>query len=169
MRNRYLPWLGSIAAGVALAVAGGMLVVAVGAKADARRALDNSERLHQAQLDVARAEEALGGNDLGDANQAAANANETALRVGEVTERIVAQLSKVRVTVDRITAVARRSSRSAAFARRQTDVASDLLGSIGGYQTAAARLARITNDALERVLEALRRTNREFPGGGFPP
>lgn len=168
MRDRLLPWLAVLGSALLLAGAAAALFVALGAKGDATAALRNSERLHEARLDVARAERALGGGDLGDANQAAGNANRTALRVGEVTERIVRQLSKVRATVDRITSVAEEGSQSAVFARRQTDVAADLLGSIRGYQTAAARLARITNEALERVLSALRRTNRNFPAGGLP-
>lgn len=168
MRARFVPWLGVGVAGLMLLATSGMLLVAIGAKGDASTALANSERLYEARLDVARAEKALGGGDLGDAGEAARDANQTALRVGEVTERIVRQLSKVRASVDRITAVAEEGSQSAVFARRQTDVAADLLGSIRGYQTAAARLARVTNEALERVLAALKRTNRNFPGGGLP-
>lgn len=161
-------WLGPVAAGLSLILAGGMLLVALGAKADADDALDNSRRLYHAQLDVAEAQEALGGSDLGDANEAAADANRTALRVGEVTERIVARLGGLKRAVDDLTSISRRGSQNAVFARRQTDVASDLLGSIRGYQTAAARLALTTNDALERVLRALEETNEDFPGGDFP-
>lgn len=168
MRARLLPWLGVGVAALLLLATSGMLFVAIGAKGDASDALANSERLYEARLDVARAEAALGGGDLGDANEAASSANQTALRVGEVTERIVRQLSKLRSSVDRITLVAKEGSQSAVFARRQTDVAADLLGSIRGYQTAAARLARVTNEALARVLAALERTNRNFPGDGLP-
>lgn len=163
MRVRLLPWLGVIGAGLILVASVGLLVAALGARADAQRSLENARRLHAARIDVARAQEELGGTDLSDANESAQRANRIALRVGHVTRRIVTQLTRVQETIGEINATARRGTRNTVFARRQTDVASDLLGAIGGYQEAAARLSRMTNRALERILAALRETNEQFP------
>ena len=56
--------------------------------------------------------------------------------------------------------------RTFAFTRRQATVANDLIGAVAGYQQAASKLAKETNEALERILAALRETNRSFPNLG---
>lgn len=148
---------------IACLIAGTMLLVAVGAKQQASEARERAESLRQARVEVALAERRLGGSDIGDALASARAANATAVRVGVVVERIAASLGPTAQTsVDALRA-ARLGIRNAAVARRQTDVASGILGAIAGYQSSASRYSVITNRALVKILRALRKTNEEFP------
>lgn len=160
MTRRSLPWVGAL---LSISLGGTMLAIGLSSKIDAGRTLARAERLHQAQLDVAEAEAALGNSDLSDAVESARRANATAVEVGRVTQQMADQLVKTRSTVEAMLAASERGAGSAVFARRQTEVASDILATIAGYQGAAERYSGITNRALERVLRALRKTNESFP------
>lgn len=161
MIRRSLPWLG---ASMSLLIGAAMFFIGSSSKLDARATLSTATQLHAAQLEVAEAEAALGGGDLSDAVAAAERANATATEVGRTTRRMATLLIETRQTVDQMLATSQRGARSAVFAREQTEVASDILAAIAGYQASAERYAGITNRALERVLAALRETNESFPG-----
>jgi hypothetical protein len=150
----------------ALAIAGvGMLFVAVRMRLDANSSLEGTRRLQSARLHVARAQEQLGDSDIEDALARAKKANAAAERVGVLTEKVLALLRPTAVRARSITTEARRGTRNAVTARRRAEVTSRILGAIAGYQRAAGSYANITNRALHRILIALRKTNRSFPGG----
>lgn len=158
--------LGLIGSAIALATGIALFVVAAGGRSDAHGTLATTERLHEAQLAVAEAEADLGGTDLGDAILAARRANQAAVRVGHVTARIVKLLHRSEATVGAMLQASERGASGAIFARDQTRIAASILAAINSYQAAAERYSGVTNRALERVLRALRETNRSFPGGG---
>ena len=147
-----------------LALGSGVAVVAsYQVRSQARTTLEGQVRLYSARQHVARAQEALGDADIKDALIGATEANEAAERVSLVTRRIVKLLRPATRTADVIAASARTGLRGARFARRQTEVAAQVLGAISGYQSAARGYSRSTNRALRRILEALQRTNDTFP------
>jgi len=158
-------WIGVGLAALVLVGSVGMFAVALGARSDANETLGGALRLHNAQLDVAEAERALGNSDLGEAVRAARSANRVALEVGRATSKIVTLLRDTDDAAGAIAASARRGTRGAVFTRRQTEIVGDALGAIAGYQRAASRFSSDTNRSLRRILAALRRTNEEFPGG----
>jgi hypothetical protein len=73
-------------------------------------------------------------------------------------------LGSAEKTAAGVTRVSRASVRNVSLSRQQTGATTDLLGLISGYQRAAGGFAKDTNSALERILRAVRRTNRSFPG-----
>lgn len=161
MMRKLLPWIGAV---LSVSLGGTMFAIGLTSKMDAGGSLSQAERLHQAQLDVAEAEAALGNSDLSDAVESARRANATAVEVGRVTEQMSELLVDTRSRVEAMLAASQRGAGSAVFARRQTEIASHILATIATYQGAAQRYSGITNRALERVLRALRETNESFPG-----
>jgi conjugal transfer/entry exclusion protein len=144
-------------------IAAGAVVVASGTEHDAGKALEGSTKLYRARLDVARAEEELGTSDFAKAIATANEANASAVKVGAVTKRIVQLLDGTRSAADDITAATERGANTVEFTRRQTALAAGILEAISGYQSSATRYASVSNKALERILRALRATNRSFP------
>ncbi len=160
----FFAWAGC-ALSILLAAAGlASVLVSENLRATAWESQQGALELYGARLGVARAQEKLGESDLESALQSARSANETALRVGDVTERIVALLRPTAATARASVAASEESVRGAALTRRQTQVAGRVLGAISGYQRDAARYAAITNRALLRILIVLRETNENFPG-----
>jgi ABC-type transporter Mla subunit MlaD len=140
--------------------------VSAGTKVQASGTLDGARRLYAARLDVAAAEEALGGSDLEDALKSAKEANATAARVRSVTTEIADLLASAEQAATATSETSEEAVRTVSLTRRQTSATADLLALIAGYQTSATRFADDTNRALQRILRALRKTNESFPGGG---
>ena len=139
-------------------------VVAAGAKVQARGSLSGAQQLYEARLGVARAQEALGSSDLHDAVASAGRANETAEKVRAITTEIADLLASAEAVAGSTSETSQRAVRNVALTRRQTRASGDLLALIAGYQRAATSFAADTNSALRRILRAVRRTNRSFPG-----
>lgn len=154
---------GSIVSALALAVAIGMLALALDVRVTASGARDRALSLYRARLDVAEAEKRLGGSHIEDALVAARRANATAVRVGGVVRRIARTLGPAARMSAAALATARQGVQQAGAARRQTRIVGGILGAIAGYQESAEGYAAITNNALVRILKALRKTNEEFP------
>lgn len=166
--RRVLPWIGTALAGMVAATAILVAFVSANLERTARQSLDGAHELFAARLAVAEAEKELGGGGIDDAIESARKANERAEEVGKITARLVATLNPAARTAGAITGSSRRSAQNVSFTRRQAEAANGLIGAVAGYQAAAARLAERTNTALERILKALRKTNRSFPGTGGP-
>lgn len=151
--------------GSALLAVIGVAAVAIAfqSKGQAQDSLESALRLRQARIDVAEAQEALGGSDIDDAVASGEEANAVALRVGERTERIAALLEPMQDSAARSVSEGRRGIRGAVTARRQTEIAADVLAALAAYQRAAGENASITNNALRRILIALRETNEDSP------
>lgn len=151
--------------GSALLAVIGVAAVAIAfqSKGQAQDSLESALRLRQARIDVAEAQEALGGSDIDDAVASGEEANAVALRVGERTERIAALLEPMQDSAARSVSEGRRGIRGAVTARRQTEIAADVLAALAAYQRAAGENASITNKALRRILIALRETNEDSP------
>jgi hypothetical protein len=151
--------------GSALLAVIGVAAVAVAfqSKGQAQDSLESALRLRQARIDVAEAQEALGGSDIDDAVASGEEANAVALRVGERTDRIAALLEPMQDSAARSVSEGRRGIRGAVAARRQTEIAADVLAALAAYQRAAGENASITNKALRRILIALRETNEDSP------
>ena len=151
--------------GAALLALIGIAAVAVAfrSKAQAQDSLESALQLREARIDVAEAQEALGGSDIDDAVASGEEANAVALRVGERTERIAALLEPMERSAARSVSESRRGIRGAVAARRQTEIAADVLAALAAYQRAASDNASITNRALRRILVALRETNEDSP------
>lgn len=141
----------------------GTAVVAYNAKNQAHSSLEQARRLRDARLEVARAQEALGSSDINDAAEAGDKANAVALRVGQQIDRIAQLLGPLQSSATRSTTQGRKGIRGAIAARRQTQVAADVLEALAGYQIEASENAVRTNRALRRILVALQKTNRNFP------
>lgn len=159
-------WAGPVASVIALALSATMAVVSFGFAADARDSVEGAQALFDAQVRVADAQDKLEGTDLQEAITSAREANAVAFRVGKVTARIVSFVESAQEAVDALISTSQRGAQSAVFASRQLDAAAGILSEIGGYQRQAKASAGKTNRALRKVLEALRKTNRSFPGGG---
>ena len=166
--NRILSWAIIALCGVLALGSVVALVASYQVRSESRSALLAQVTLYSARLHVETAQAALGDTDIKDALIGARKANQAAARVALVTRRIVRLLRPMTRTADVIAVSARSGLRGARFARRQTEVAAQLLGAISGYQSAAGRYAQSTNRALERILEALRRTNGSLPLGLLP-
>ena len=156
-------WIGLGISAVLLLASFGALFVASTSKSQAHSSLRDAIRLHEARLDVARAQEALGGSDIQDAVRSGREANATALRVGALTKRIVDLLTPLTEKTKRTVVSGRRGIRSTVVAKKQTAVVSRILGAISGYQRSAVADADKTNSALRRILKALRETNESIP------
>ena len=163
-----LAWIGAVLAGVVAAAAIAMAFVSANLNRTAQDSLHGALELHGARLSVAAAEKELGGGDIQGALESARRANARAETVGAVTEELVATLRPTSKRAAAITESSRRSAENVAFTRRQATVANDLIGAVAGYQQAASKLAQDTNEALERILAALKETNRSFPNLGAP-
>jgi hypothetical protein len=161
--NAWRPWAGLVLAALVAVASFGALVVATRSKSQAHSSLEDAIRLREARLDVARAERALGGSDIGDAVRSGRKANAVALRVGTLTDRIVDLLAPLSDSTKEAVEQGRRGIRNSVVARRQTEVAAEILGAIAGYQHAAVTDADETNAALRRILSALRETNESIP------
>lgn len=162
--RRALSWIApALSATLALGSVGAM-VLATGEGDAARRALEGSARAHVAERAVVRAQEGVSETDIAGALAAIRRANEAAERVALLTEELVGSLEPTVEEASRAVGSARDGAGSAAAARAETRLAADLLAAIAGYQSAASDSADVTNDALRRVLSALRETNRRFPG-----
>lgn len=155
-------WIAALAAGLLAAASIGTLGVALGTHRDAADSLDRAQRLVAAQVAVERAQERLGNSDLEAAVASAEHANATALEVKALIAQMVRLLTPARGTAGSIVDSAREGTENVVYARRQTELVAQLLGAIAGYQGSATESSRRTNGALERVLEALRETNRSF-------
>ena len=140
------------------------VVLAESSATKARGALLDALRLQRAQLEVARAQEALGGTDLDDAIARAERANHAARRIEAVTARIVSLLEAARADADIVIAAARRSLRSLKTTRADAGTAAELLAALAAHQRDSAGSAAVTNHALARILAALERLNRSLPG-----
>ena len=151
------------ASALLLALSLATVAVAFRSKSQAQDSLESALQLREARLDVARAQDALGSSDIGDAITSGRKANAVALRVGERTDRIAALLEPMRESVERSTSQGRRGIRGAVAARRQTEIAAEVLEALAGYQRAATDSASVTNGALRRILTALRETNEDAP------
>ena len=112
---------------------------------------------------MSSAQRSLGGSDIRQALASINRANRTALRISSLTDRIVGLLSPTGRSASGAVALARRGAGSASSARRLVVVISGDLGAIAGYQRAGSADAGSTNQALRRILRALRETNRSFP------
>ena len=141
-------------------------VVSATTKAQARSTLDSALRLYEARLGVMRAQEALGESDLDDAVASATRANETAERVKAITTDIADLLASAETAAQATSSTSKKAVKNVTLTRRQTAATSDVLAVIAGYQRAASGFADETNAALRRILKAIRKTNRSFPGGG---
>lgn len=162
--KRSLPWIGAaLSILVALASAGAFLASANTA-ASAEDTLDNARRLAAARTDVTEAQEAIGESDLESAVVSAREANATALRVGNVTDRIARLLETTDALAAAITGASQRGVLSTQVTRRQSQLAARIIAWIAGYQRDSARFSEVNNRALRRSLAALRETNRSFPG-----
>jgi hypothetical protein len=166
--KKVLGWLGAIVAGLVAALAIVLVFVSAGLSRTAQESLNGALELHAARLNVAAAEKELGEGDIEGAIDAARKANARAETVGAITEELVATLRPTSRTAAAIAESSRRSAKNVAFTRRQAAVANDLVGAVAGYQQAASKLANDTNEALERILAALRETNRSIPDIGVP-
>lgn len=166
--RKVLAWCGAIVAGLVAALSIVLVFVSANVSHTARESLRGALELHAARLNVAAAEKELGGGDIEGAIESARKANARAETVGTITEELVATLRPTSRTAAAITESSRRSAENVAFTRRQAAVANDLIGAVAGYQQAASKLAKDTNEALERILAALRETNRSIPNIGFP-
>jgi hypothetical protein len=166
--KKTLGWVGAVAAGLLATASIAMAFVSSDVERTARASLEGARELLAARVAVAEAEKALGGSDIGSAIASAREANARAEDVGSITADIVASLRPTGRTAKAITESSKRSAENVGFTRRQAAAANDLVGAVAGYQHAAARLADRTNDALQRILQALRRTNRSFPNPGPP-
>ena len=162
--RRAASWVGIALAGLVTIGSIGTLTLALGTHADATASLERARRLEDAQEAVARAEAQLGESDLQTAVATAERANATALEVKSLIERMVRLLAPTRETAGSIVASARSGTSNVVYAHRQTELAAQLLGAIAGYQGSATESARKSNRALERILAALRETNRSFEG-----
>jgi hypothetical protein len=156
-------WAGLAVSGLLALASFGALAVATQSKSQAHSSLEDAVRLRRARLDVAKAQRALGGSDIGDAARSGQRANAIALRVGVLTERVVDLLEPLSGSTKRAVEQGRRGIRNSVVARRQSEVASGILVAIAGYQHAAVENADRTNKALRRILAALRETNESFP------
>jgi hypothetical protein len=134
----------------------------------AQGSLDGARALFSARLQVAQAEKELGEGNIDAAIASAQQANERAEKVGSITAELVATLRPTGRTAKAVADSSRRSAQNVAFTRRHAGAANELIGAVAGYQVAAARLADRTNEALERILAALRKTNRSFPNALGP-
>jgi len=141
-----------------------IMFVSIGAKNNAHSTLEQAQHLYQARVDVGEAQEALGDSDLGSAIESARKTNETADRVHAITTQIASLLESAEVSATATSRLSGQSVRNVSLSRKQTKATTDLLGLISGYQRAAGGFAVDTNSALERILRALKRTNRSFPG-----
>ena len=165
---KVLGWAGAVAAGLVAAVCIALAFISANVERTAQESLRGGLELHAARIAVAEAEKELGEGDIAGAIESAREANERAERVGEVTAELVATLRPTSRTATAITDSSRRSAKNVAFTRRQAEAANDLVGAVAGYQQAASDLARKTNAALERILAALRKTNRSIPDLSVP-
>lgn len=159
------------AVGVALAAllaVGSVAIAVVSAttKAQAHSTLESAHRLYEARLGVMKAEEALGGSDLDTAVESAGRANATAEKVKTITTDIADLLASAEAAARATSSTSKRAVENVTLTRRQTGATSDVLAVIAEYQQAASAFADDTNAALRRILRALRKTNRSFPGGG---
>jgi hypothetical protein len=166
--RKALSWVGTVLAGLVAAAAVATAFVSADIERTARGSVDGARELLAARIAVAEAEKELGGGDIGSAIESAREANARAEDVGAITAKVVASLRPTGRTAKAITNSSKRSAENVAFTRRQASAANDLIGAVAGYQQAAVRLADRTNDALRRILDALRRTNRSFPNPGPP-
>ncbi len=160
--RRALPWLQLT--GAALACAIGLAMFGVGATtfknaADARR---SAATLHEARLQVAETQEQMGDSNLDEAVEGAENANASALRVKDITEQIADLLHVTRVDAAAIGASSRRGAATVVATRRQAETAAEALAAISAYQRSATASTVRTNQALVRILRALRETNEDF-------
>ena len=165
---RVMGWTGAVAAGLLAALSIVLVFVSANLERTAQDSLEGGLKLHAARLAVAAAEKELGDGNIEGAIASARKANERAEAVGKVTAELVATLRPTSRTAAAITDSSERSARNVTFTRRQADAANELIGAIAGYQQASSRLARRTNSALERILTALRETNRSFPNLPIP-
>lgn len=141
-------------------------VVAVQAKSTARDTLEQAQRLYEARLGVARAQEDLGASNLEAAIASARKANTAAQSVKAITTRIARLLGEAEVAAEATSKTSRAAVRNVTLTRRQTVATGAVLAAISGYQQAASTFAGDTNAALLRILDAVRKTNRSFPGAG---
>lgn len=141
-------------------------VVSATTKAQALSTLESAHRLYDARLGVMEAQEELGESDLDDAVESAGRANATAERVKAITTDIADLLFSAETAAKATSSTSKRAVENVTLTRRQTAATSDVLAVIAGYQRAASGFADNTNAALKRILRALRKTNRSFPGQG---
>lgn len=166
--RRLLPWVGVMASGVLALGSVAALGVAMLEQGAAREALLGSVRAREAELSVVKAQRELSGTDVSDALASIRSANEAAERVAALTGRLVESLEVTLEETGRSVEASREAAAGTVQARRETDLAAELLAAIAGYQGSAAGSADRTNAALRRILRALRETNRELSGEGFP-
>jgi hypothetical protein len=162
--RRAFPWVALLLAGVALAGSATALFVAARTLGNARGARANAAALLEARRDLAEAQGGVGESHIEEAVTTAGRANAAARRVARLIERTIAALEPAVPLARTLTGYSTAASGDVTFARRQTLIAARLLGAIAGYQKDAGRYALVTNRALERILEALRKTNDDFPG-----
>ena len=162
--KRTLPYLG--VTGAALLCVTGVAMAAIGATSlgSASGARHSAKALYEARLQVAEAQEQVGGSDLEDAVQGAREANASALAVKTITARIAALLHATRDDAEVIGRSSQRGVSTVVATRQQTEAAARALAAISAYQRSATKSAITTNRALRRILHALRETNESFPG-----
>jgi hypothetical protein len=159
-----LRWL-ALAGSVFVAVSG-VATFAVGVRSEetARGALESALELRRARLGLAASQKEMGRSDLSGAIAGAEKANASAERVALLTDHIARMVTEAETIIGDINGSSRGSATALGSTAKQTDVVADILGAISGYQGAATRSADVTNEALERILAALRATNENFPG-----
>lgn len=163
--RKLLPYLGAL--GAAAICVGGIAMTAVGAVSlkSASDARSSAQALYEARLEVARAQDQIGGSDLDEAVAGARDANASALSVRKVTRRIADLLHATRLDAEVIGRSSRRGVATVVSARRQAEAAARTLAAISTYQRSSSASTSETNRALARILRALRDTNDSFPGG----
>lgn len=168
--SRTLSWTAAVLSGLLALGSGAALTVAALERDAAGTALRGSIRSREAERSVVRAQGRLTGADVGEALDSIRRANEAADRVAGLTRRLVGLLEATLAETTGAVEASREGASRTVTARRETDLAAQLLAAIAGYQASASDSAAATNRALRRILEALRATNREFPGpgGGAP-
>ena len=162
--RRVLPIVALTLALVLLAAAGTALAAAWISERQAARSADDALALRAAQVEVARTQRSVGGSDIEGAIASIRRANAIAVGIDRLTSHILGLLDPTARSVAGTISLARRGARNAAQSRRLTQTVSGALAAIAAYQQSGSSYGRVTNRALRRILRALRRTNRSFPG-----
>ena len=152
---------------LALGLAGALAVASI-ERGEAGAALEASVAAHRAERAVVEAQGRVTRTDVSAALASIRHANVAGGRVGVLTERLVVLLEDTLGETTRAVGSARTGAEKTLVARRETGLAADLLAAIADYQSSASSSAEETNRALREILEALRDTNRGFPGSLEP-
>ncbi|MEA2460237.1 MAG: hypothetical protein QOH90_414 [Actinomycetota bacterium] len=160
-------WMRLLAVGgsAALLLGGiGSVVVANMTLHQASDALAGAHRLYSARVDVANAQKGLGRSQLKKALKGAIEANTAADGVRRSTARILPLLTMAEDRTTRTATASTRTTRVLGTLAGDARRASSLLRLIAAEEKGSSHAASLTNTFLRRILVALRKTNRSFPG-----